>query len=53
MTRAILAIVAGLSTETVSRSLAPLHRRGIIVLRRGFVDIVDAERLRRAAGSAR
>lgn len=41
MTRPMLAMVAGLTTETVSRSLAPLGRRRAIRLRRGSVEIMD------------
>jgi CRP-like cAMP-binding protein len=45
MTRQMLAMVAGLTTETVSRSLAPLSRKKIIMLRRGAVEILDPMRL--------
>lgn len=45
MTRAMIATVAGLTTETVSRSMAPLSRRGVIALRRGMVEILDRSRL--------
>lgn len=41
MTREMIATVAGLTTETVSRSMAPLHRRRVIALRRGLVEILD------------
>jgi len=45
MTREMIAMVAGLTTETVSRSMAPLARRGIVDLRRGAVEILAPERL--------
>jgi CRP-like cAMP-binding protein len=45
MTRPMIATVAGLTTETVSRALAPLSRRRAIALRRGAVEVLDASAL--------
>lgn len=45
MTREMIAMVAGLTMETVSRSMAPLRRRGVIEVSRGVVEILDAESL--------
>lgn len=41
MTRPLIAMMAGLTTETVSRSMAPLRRRRVIKIRRGAVEILE------------
>lgn len=47
VTQAILAAVIGLSEETVCRALAPLKRKGLISLSRGFVTILCPQALER------
>lgn len=47
MTQRALAMIAGLSEETVCRALAPLKRKGVIRISRGRVAIVDRDALKR------
>jgi CRP-like cAMP-binding protein len=53
MTRPMIAMVAGLTTETVSRAMAPLRRKRLIILRRGVVEIIDGDGLRGLTRPAR
>lgn len=45
MTRPMIAMVCGLTTETVTRSMAPLRRSKLIAVRRGRVEILDSDAL--------
>ncbi|MBI2362501.1 MAG: Crp/Fnr family transcriptional regulator [Elusimicrobia bacterium] len=55
LTRRVLALAAGATTETVIRTLAPLERAGWISSRRGSIQLTDAlalrDRLERRTGA--
>ena len=53
MTQELLSQMLGVQRTTVSAVMSSLHKRGLIVGRRGAVNILDLEALRGAACSCR